>query len=126
MDTFLHRTDDQRGDVLPLVWNTGVEVRVEGLVKVTPAVGVNVGLCLCVVEGHQAFVVVQEHAHFLGRFFEAELDGGAGAGIEAGAFPPADGPVSAVGTHRNGSLPVDGLPGHAEVPVCFVSNLKQT
>ena len=55
-----------------------------------------------------------------------EGDGWAGAGAQTAAFTPADGPVTAVGTHRDGALPVDGLPGRAQIPVCFISNLRQS
>ena len=124
-DSSLHRTDDQRGGVPPVILNTGVKVRVERLSEGAPAVRVDVSLCLCVVEGHRALLVVEEHADPLGDFLQVEGDGGASAGAEAAAFPPADRPVTAVGTHHDGPLPVDGLPGHAEIPVCFISNLSR-
>lgn len=120
----LDRTDNQRGGVLPVVMKTGVEVWIHGLGEATSAVSINVSLCLCVVEGHRPLLVVQEHTHFLRGFLEVEGDGGAGTGAETATFPPADRPVTAVRTHRDEPLLVDGLPGHAKIPVCFISNLK--
>lgn len=124
-DSSLNRIDHQRRRVLPVIWHTGVKVRVESLCERTPAVRVDVSLRYSVVEGHRPFLVVQEDADPLRSFLEAEGDGWTGAGAETAAFTPADGPVTAVGTHRDGALPVDGLPGHAKIPVCFIANLKQ-
>lgn len=53
-----------------------------------------------------------------------EGDRGASAGAQIASFTPADRPVTAVGAHGDGPLSVNGLPGHAKVPVCFISNLK--
>lgn len=103
---------------------TGVEVRIESLSECAPAVSVNVSLCVYVVEGHQPFLVVHEDADFLRDFLQVEGDGGAGTGAEIATFPPADRPVAVVRAHRDCPLPVDGLPGHAKIPVCFISNLE--
>ncbi|TNN53400.1 hypothetical protein EYF80_036387 [Liparis tanakae] len=55
----------------------------------------------------------------MGRFLEAERDGGAGAGAEAAALAPTDRPITVIGAHRDGPLPVDGLPGHAQIPEVY-------
>lgn len=120
----LDRTDNQRGGVPAVVMETGVEVWIQGLGEATSAVSINVSLCFCVVEGHWPLLVVQEHTHFLRGFLQVEGDGGASTGAETPTFSPADGPVTAVRAHRDEPLLVDGLPGHAKIPVCFLSNLK--
>ena len=85
----------------------------------------NVSLCVCVEEGDHPVLVVQEDAHFLRGLFEVDSDGGAGADTQVATFPPADRPVTAAGSHLDGPLPVDGLPGNAQIPVCFITNLKR-
>lgn len=103
---------------------TGIEVRIQGLGEATTTVSIDVSLRFCVVEGHQPLLIVQEHAHFLRNVLEVEGDGGAGTSPEICALPPADRPVTIVRAHSDEPLLADGLPGHTEVPVCFVSNLK--
>lgn len=102
----------------------GVKVRVHWLGEGAPAVRVDVSVGPCVVEGHRSFLVVQEDANSVGGLLEVEGDGGGGAGVQSPSSAPADRPVAAVWTHRDGTLSVNGLSGHAQIPVCFTSNLK--
>lgn len=120
----IRRADDQRGGVPPVVMQTGVEVGVEGLGEGAAAVGVDVSLRVRVIEGHGSVLVVQEDGDSLWGLQQGQGHGGASTGAQAAAFTPADRPVTAVGTHRDDALPVDGLPGYTQIPLALMSDLK--
>lgn len=123
-DPSLDRADNQLGRVLPGVMYAGVKVRIQRLSESEPAVSINVSLCLCVVEGHRAFVIVQEYTDFLRNFFKVKSDGGPSAGAQATTATSAYRPVTVIRATCDGALPVDGLPGHPKIPVSFIPNLK--
>lgn len=123
-DPSLDRADDQLDHVLPVVMYAGVKVRIQRLSESEPAVSINVSLCLCVVEGHRAFFIVQEYTDFLRNFFKVKSDGGPSAGIQATTVTSAYRPVTVIRANCDGALPVDGLLGHPKIPVCFIPNLE--
>lgn len=103
---------------------TGVEVWIQGFSEATSGVSVNVGLGLRVVKRHRVFLIVQEHSDCLRGFLKLEAERRTGARNKAASLPPADGPVTTVRTHCDGSFLVDGLPGHTQIPICFIADLK--
>lgn len=103
---------------------TWVEVWIQGFSEATSGVSVNVGLGLRVVKRHTAFLIVQEHSDFLWGFLKLEVERRTGTRNKAASLSPADGPVTTVRTHRDESFLVDGLPGHTQIPLCFITDLE--